>query len=207
MQISALSQGKKDKERVNVYIDGEFFMALDKDTLVQEKLFVGKEVDQQYVNSLKDTDTYNFVSRKIINWSLLRPRSSKEIEEKILKLIRKRDSSSFNKDVDIKSLTEFVIEKADKIGVNDDTFGKWWVSQRKLQKKYGEKRVYMELIKKGLTPAHSKKLLKDFGKDSSNTASELLKKKFNVSSIKEITDYNQKAKAYRYLVSRGFKPV
>lgn len=207
MIITALNQGIKDKERVNVFIDGSFKMALDKSTLTQENLFVGKEVQSELFERLKDLDTYNLIARKVLNWSLSRPRSSKEIADKVQKIISNRNSNSLNQNIDIKTLTEFVINKLNEFGINDRAFGIWWVENRHSQAKYGRNRILAELTKKGINSSLAKELLNTYFEDDSEIAKNLLNKKFGVNSVKEIKDYKIKAKAYRFLVSKGFKAI
>lgn len=207
MQITALNQGIKDKERVNVFIDGNFRIALDKTTLAQEKLFVGMTVDSKLLERLKDLDAYNLVSRKILSWVLLKPRSSKEISDKVKKIVSTRSSSSFDKNIDTPTLIEFVIGKLSEYDFNDKTFGKWWVENRHSQGKYGKNRVYAELLKKGVNSRLAKELVNSYYLNDTALAKSLLQKKYGVSSIKDIKDFKLRSKAYRLLVSKGFSIV
>lgn len=205
MKITGLNQAIKDKERVNVFIDGEFTVALDKNTITQELLFVGKEIDSDYLIKLKDIDSYNLISRKILSWALSRPRSFGEVKEKINKIISNRKSTSFNANLNKEDLYKYIADKLDKNSINDTTFAAWWIQNRVAQGKYGKARINSELIAKGVNSAIVKRLLNEYYPEDTATVENLLVKKFGVTSIKDIKDAKIRARAYRYIVSKGFR--
>jgi len=207
MQVTALSQAIKDKERVNVFVDGEFFLALDKNTIIQEKLFVGKELDGTYIQKLKDIDSYNLVFRKVLNWAISRPRSTFEVKEKINKIILNRKSKSFNSNLNKEDLNKFVINKLANNNINDFEYATWWVKNRVAQGKYGEKRIAAELSSKGINSSTIRQLLSEHYPKDNSVVIKLLSKKFGVTSIKQIPDQKIRAKAYRYIVSKGFRAL
>jgi len=207
MQITALKQGIKDKERVNLFVDGSFKIAIDKATLTQEMLFVGKVVDKTFLEKLKNLDTYNLITRKLISWTASRPRSSREIADKIKMIVNNRNSNSFNNQIDTNLLIEHVVNKLKDFDITDSKFGIWLIENRHSQGKYGKQRIQSELVSKGLSSSLAKELLNEHYIEDTNIAIKLLEKKFGVVSVKDIKDPKLKSKAYRFLITKGFKVI
>lgn len=207
MQITALTQTIKDSERVSIFVDGEFALAVDKSTLISQHLTIGREVSESYLAQLKDIDVYNLITRKVINWMASRPHSSREIKTKVAEIIKKRQDRSLNLDIDVTDLTEYVVYKLAGIGFDDRSFARFWIEGRRDQAKYGKQKVMAELSAKGVDRATAIELIEEYFPDDKQNALILLQAKFGVDSVSQIKDTKEKARAYRYLASRGFRPV
>ena len=50
-------QPTKNRKRINIYIDGEFSFAINKDVAVNSHLYKGLEVTEKQITKLKDADS------------------------------------------------------------------------------------------------------------------------------------------------------
>ena len=80
-KITKIEQQKKKKNRVNVYIDGEFFLGLYKDTVVEYHLYENKEITQSEISLIKEFEEITDVKEKVRNYISYRERSKKEIKD------------------------------------------------------------------------------------------------------------------------------
>ncbi len=209
MVITSLTQAVRDPERVNLFVEGEFAMGLDKQTLAEFQLYQGKEIDQELLNKLLNFDSVSYLYRRMLDWWGGRPRSSKELKDKIKTLLAKRQQKSDHVDhMDhVDHIVEEILSKLNKYGYNDQSFADWYTSERARQGKYGKQKVQSELMLKGVPRDIMQQALAKYFPDDVALAEKLLQKKFGVSSLKEISDPKLKAKAYRFLASRGVRPA
>jgi regulatory protein len=206
MTITSLTQAARDPERVNIFVEGEFAMGIDKQTLAEFKLYQGKEIDQELLNKLLSFDSVTYLYRRMLDWWGKRPRSSREMRDKVFELIKKREEKQGQR-VNPEEVFAAVQAKLDKYGYNDTAFADWFASERARQGKYGRQKVQSELQLKGVAREVISQVLDKYFENESVVAEKLLDKKYGVKNLKEIKDPKLKAKAYRFLASRGFRPT
>jgi len=104
--ITKISQQKKDKSRVNVYIDNKFFLALSLEKLLSLGLKKGKELSKQDLDKLLKTTYFEKIYNKSLRLLSLRPRSADEIKKRISLYLKKLklDSNDFDFDILISRL-------------------------------------------------------------------------------------------------------
>lgn len=203
MTITSLTQAVRDPERVNIFIEGEFALAVDKQTLAEFQLFQGKEIDQEILNKLLNFDSVAYLYRRMLDMWARRPRSQKEMQAKLKELVQKREEK-YGK-LNLADISEQVFAKLERYGYNDSSFADWYASERARQGKYGRQKVKSELVLKGVSAQIINQLLDKYFAGEAELATKLLQKKYGVESLKEISDPKLKAKAYRFLASRGVK--
>ncbi len=52
----------KNKKRINIFINGEFAFALDKDVVIGAGLHKGSELSEKQVHELQDADSFHLAS-------------------------------------------------------------------------------------------------------------------------------------------------
>lgn len=179
-RITDLKQGVKNPNRVNVFIDGKYVFSLDVTQVVDYKLRVGKLISLEERNQLKEASEFGKLYQRTLEWVLMRPRSIRETRDYLMNkyrktsveasyLSRRSDSSevekagiqsSITKGVTMKAqkpLSEFskmietIIERLLLKGYLDDKrFAKYYVENRFVKKGISQKRLRMELMKKGV---------------------------------------------------------
>ena len=80
-KITRIEQQKKKKNRVNIYIDGDFYSGLYKDTVIKFHLYENKEITPSEIDQIKGFEDFAAAKEKAINYISYRERSKKEIED------------------------------------------------------------------------------------------------------------------------------
>ncbi len=138
--ITALKFQKRNKERVNVYLDGEFAFGLG--AVEAAHLHKGQVLSDAEITVLKTQDEHNRAFNQALRFLSYRPRSRLEIERYL------RD----------KSIPETVID--DVIArleqsqyLDDEAFARFWVENRDQFRPRGERALRYELRQKGISDA------------------------------------------------------
>lgn len=139
MLITDITPQKKKKDRVNIFIDGNFAFSLDLETLVKNNLTVNQELSEDKIERLiKEGELVKFYN-KAVKFISFRPRSEKEV---VSYLIRKKAGE--------KEIL-MVIKKLKSLELIDDSkFINWWFEQRQTFKPRSLREIKMEMLKKGV---------------------------------------------------------
>lgn len=123
MRITDIQEQKqRRKNRVNVYLDERFGFGADKTILVDFDLYIGKELDQPEIDKIVVQDQANKALQKCFLLLGLRPRSEKELRDK-LKI----------KQFDPKIIDQ-TIKKVEELGyLNDAEFARIFIEMKKEQ--------------------------------------------------------------------------
>jgi regulatory protein len=201
-QITQITPQRK-RDFFNILIDGKFAFGLDAETLVKEKLSVGRSLSDADVANLNKVSIYSKLLNSALNFLSVRPRSKKEmsqnLKEKIYKLLGKE-----NLDLSTE-LESRVLSKIESLGYLDDKeFARWWVQQRReSQKLCGPILIRRELFAKGVDKAIIESALEDYGASASSVGlEEILAKKGR--SLRDKTLFERRRKLYDFLLRRGF---
>jgi regulatory protein len=137
-KITGLVVQKKNKERVNVYIDDEFAFGLAMIEAI--KLRKGQELSAEEIARLKALDEVEVAHEKALNFLSYRPRSADEVRRSL------RDKGYAD------PVIEQVMERLERVGlVNDDDFARYWVDNRDQFKPKSGRGLRYELRQKGIT--------------------------------------------------------
>lgn len=135
--VSGLEIQKKNKERVNVYLDGEFAFGLSLLEAVQ--LRKGQTLSESDIAALKARDETGRAYERAIQFLGPRPRSAAEIRGHLAE-----------KEIDA-AVIDAVITKLEGIGyVDDAAFANFWLSNRQEFHPEGERALRFELRQKGV---------------------------------------------------------
>jgi regulatory protein len=136
--ITDLQPQKRRKDRVNVFLDGQFAFGLQEATAVA--LSVGQHLSGTEIEALKQADSVEWARQLAYRLISLRPRSTAEIRRHLHK-----------KGVDDGSI-EQVIGRLTELDLLDDAaFARYWVDQRETFKPRGRRALQYELTQKGLS--------------------------------------------------------
>lgn len=148
--ITALVVQKRNKERVNVYLDGEFAFGLALAEAI--KLKKGQTLSDEDIARLKALDEVEVVHERALNLLSYRPRSAEEVRRKL------RDSKQDFSDTAI----ETVIERLERAGLLDDeAFARYWVDNRERFNPRSARALRHELRQKGVSDQVADKVLAD----------------------------------------------
>ncbi|MCD6345744.1 MAG: RecX family transcriptional regulator [Anaerolineae bacterium] len=136
-RISALEPQKRSRDRINVYLDGEFAFGLADVEAV--RLRVGQELSDIEIAGLKATDELKRAHEKSLDFLTYRPRSEAELR----RYLRKHQFSV--------PVVDEVLERLKRAElVNDETFTSFWVENRTRFRPRGRRALVQELRQKGV---------------------------------------------------------
>lgn len=186
-KITKIEQQKKKKNRVNIYIDGQFALGLYKDTVIKFHLYENKGITPAEISSIKEFEDFTDAKEKVLNFISYRERSRKEIKDYLSNKGIRREIS--NK----------VLEDLKSAGLIDDRkFAFAWIENRNKINPKGNFALKIELREKGIEEEEIEKLLENI--DEKENARKVLKKAVEKYGRKK----SAKRKIMEYLNRRGF---
>jgi regulatory protein len=136
-KITALKVQKRNRERVNVYLDGKFAFGLAR--IVAAWLRVGQDLSDERIAELKAQDDKEATYQKVLRYLSYRERSEAEIRQYLHK-----------RQVD-ESLIEDITHRLLRSGLVDDRrFAQRWVENRSEFRPRGRRALSYELRQKGI---------------------------------------------------------
>ncbi|MBR3157157.1 RecX family transcriptional regulator [Candidatus Saccharibacteria bacterium] len=212
-KITALKQGVKNPNRVNVFINGKFELSLDVAQVVDYKLKVGRVLSEDELAELRRASEFGKLYQRTLEWVLIRPRSEKEVRDYLFRKSRNISRGHFATNGErvsevspvttgrdervrgeVSGLSDKVLERLSVRGYLDDrAFAKYYVENRFVKKGISKKRLRMELMKKGVSREIIDEVL-----DARDDKEELLKM-----INKKRAKYDDE-KLIEYLVRQGF---
>jgi regulatory protein len=168
--ITAINSQRRNPNRYSIFIDGEFVLGIDKKTVEDMDLRVGKLVDEKDLKKITSQEELNKAQAYALMLLGYRERSLREIK------MRMRQ----------KGYEEKLIEKVvkylkDRNLINDKRFTRLWAESR-IKKGYGSWRIQSELEQKGVNREMADEILKDLysGINEVQIALDLVRKKKGV---------------------------
>lgn len=187
MKITKIEIQKRNKNRVNLYLDDEFSSGLSVETVMKNHLKEGQEIKKEDLENLIYQTERETALAKAVSYISKCQKTKKEIFKYLL-------SKGFEE-----TIVNFVIEKLEEYSfVDDEQYVKNYIKFK--NKNNGKRKLAMELKQKGIDEQLSKENLELLAEDRNNIVYVLEKYLKN----KEL-DLKTKQKAYRFLASRGYE--
>lgn len=157
MRITRLETQQRNKDRVNVYLEGEFAFGL---ALVEAiHLRVGQELTPQEVERLKQDDTYHRAHDLALGYLSYRPRSTAELR----RYLRRKAVTDEH--------IEQIIERLTAVGLLDDeAFARFWMEDRETHRPRGPRALRYELQQKGVDNRTIQHALEDLDFEEAESA-------------------------------------
>lgn len=187
-KITAIEPQKRNKQRVNVYIDDQFYCGMEAVTVYTHFLKVGKEVDEETLKEAILSSEVGVAFQKSIDYISRSLKTEKQMRDYLLK-----------KDFSIE-VVESVIEKL--LGykyINDENYAKLYTEQNLKNK--GNRRLKQELQQKGVDKELVETTLSGVDNDLHRENAVKLAEKY---MRNKENDLKTLQKLQRYLVSRGY---
>jgi len=185
--ISALKVQKRNPQRVNVYLDGEFAFGLARITAAW--LHVGQKLSNEKITQLKEQDTQEAAYQRALRLLSFRPRSSTEVRQKLSK-------HGFAEDVIDGALARLM-----RSGLVDDArFAKEWAENRNEFRPRGRRALEYELRQHGLEGEEIDQALE--GLDENSLALQAARK--HARRLQGLPAADFRRKLYGFLARRGF---
>lgn len=186
--VTALQIQKHNKERVNVFLDGEYAFGVS--LSIAMTLKKGQRLSAAQVDALKEDDEGEVAFQRALRYLGIRPRSSMEIT---LYLKRKEYDDA---------LVENVVRRLHEKGyLNDEAFAQYWVENRNRFRPRGAQALRQELRQKGVERETINATLEE--QDEDGAAWVALEGKIGRWGDLEKMEFEQKVMGF--LARRGFR--
>jgi regulatory protein len=198
MKVTALTLQQKNKNRINVIVDGAYRFSLDIFQVSDLGIHVGKEYTDEGLKALEMESQFGKVYARALEYSLMRPHSAKEVRDYLYR--KTRDGRT--KTGDIKKgvspeVTHRVFDRLVQKGyVDDEKFTRYWIDNRSLTKGMSKRKLQQELQAKGIDSALiGQYLAASFRSDEEEIQKVIAKKRAR---------YPDDLKLMQYLARQGF---
>ena len=186
-KITAITIQSKNKKRANLFVDGEFYSGISLETVMQHRLKSGMDIDKTALTEMiLESDKVEALN-VAVDYLSSRLKTKRQVKDYLLK----------------KGYSEQVVWHCiDKLKeynyINDEEYSKRYIEST--SKTQGRRLVEYKLMMKGVKKEEISTAYSESEIDSKQNAQNVLERYMK---NKERTKENL-AKAYRYLVSRGF---
>lgn len=198
MKITAISPQIKNRNRVNVSVDGKYNFSLDIYQLVDLNIKIGREYDEIELAKLTQESQFGKVYSRALEYCLMRPRSAREVRDYLYRKTRPTRSKTGDLIPGVSAdITTRVFDRLlDKKYIDDIKFAKYWVENRSVTKGISVRKLQNELRLKGIEDTIISQILSE----SERNDCEELKKII----IKKRSRYLDDNKLIAYLSRLGF---
>jgi regulatory protein len=186
-KITALEVQKRNPNRVNVYLDGEFAFGLAR--IVAAWLRVNSELDEKKIEQLQSEDARERAIQQAMLYLSYRARSESEIRQNL----RKHEFTD--------EVIDHTLDRLRRDGLaNDNGFAQAWVENRSAFRPRSRRMLSMELRQKGIDEEAGADALKNV--DDEALAYEAAQKR--APRFKELEWKDYRKKLSEFLARRGF---
>lgn len=198
MKITSISSQQRDKNRVNVSVDGQYRFSLDILQLAELGVRVGKEYTETEMAQLEDESQFGKLYTRALEYALTRPRSQKEMRDYLYR--KTRDTRT--KTGDIKkgvsaALTDRVFDRLTSKGyISDEKFARFWIENRNVRKGSSMRKLAAELAAKGVERQTIEAFISETDRDDLDELRKVVAKKS--------ARYDDEQKLIAYLARQGF---
>ena len=189
--ITKIEVQKKNQERVNIYVDEKFFMAIYKELVFTFNLKKGNNIDEDYLRQILRNEMFLKCKNKALNILSKSSQSEKRMKEKL--------SEDFEEDV-----IEEVIDFLKKYNfINDNELASKIVSTNLNLNKCGKNKIKQNLYNKGIEKSAINEAISEINmEDEFENALYLAQKRYT--RLKNEDPKKAYAKVANHLAYKGF---
>lgn len=198
LKITSISLQVRDKNRVNVSVNGKYRFSLDYTQLADLGVKVGNEYTEEQLADLENESQFGKLYMRALEYSLMRPHSQHELSQYLYRKTRDTltKTGSIKKGVS-KALTERVYDRIILKGyVNDEAFARYWIENRQLRKGISRRKIQAELASKGVDRSIVELFLSETDRTDEEEIQKIIEKKAG--------RYDDTQKLTAYLARQGF---
>jgi len=152
-QITALRVQKRNRQRVNVYLDGDFAFGLA--AIEAARLQVGQLLSAEEIVRLQERDALERAVEQALNLLSYRPRSVDEVRRRLAEKGCQEQ------------MVEAALDRLTRVGLLDDkAFARYWLDNRSQFNPRGARALRQELRQKGVDEATIREVLADYDEDA-----------------------------------------
>ncbi|MDQ0150436.1 recombination regulator RecX [Eubacterium multiforme] len=191
-KITKIETGKRNKERVNIYMDNEYAFSINMELLYKFNIKVNEEFDKERLLEVIQAENLSKCKDSALRIVERSYKTEKEIKDKLL--LKEFDENTVEET--LKFLREYGF-------IDDSKFVKMFVKDH--IRNQGRNKIKYLLIQKGIDKSLIEEAFLDLEKeDEVERAFILGEKKYLSISKREDDDFKIKNKITRYLLGRGY---
>ncbi|HET8884052.1 MAG TPA: RecX family transcriptional regulator [Candidatus Saccharimonadales bacterium] len=202
MKITAITAQQKDKNRVNIMVDGKYRFSLDIFQYADLGIKIGKEYSDEELNLLETESQFGKVYARALEYCLMRPHSGREVRDYLYR--KTRDTKVKTKTGELKNkpgvapqITQRVFDRLVEKGyIDDEKFTRYWVENRNLTKGASRRKLQAELRAKGVESDIIERYLTESLRSDQEELVKIIAKKRS--------RYPDNQKLMQYLARQGF---
>ena len=206
-RLTDIREAVKDRNRVNIYIDGKFFCSLDISQVVDFHLKIGQEIDADLKQQLKRASDFGKLYSRTLEYVFSRPHSVKEVRDYLHRKtldkpirVKNRKTNEYvtqiRKGYD-ESLIEPILKRLNEHGyLDDEKFARAWIENRNTKKGTSLKKLRNELALKGVDSRIVDRVLSEDLRNDRDELRKVIARKQN--------KYDDRQKLIQYLMRQGF---
>ena len=189
--ITKIEAQKRSKDRVNIYVDEEYFMAVYAELVYTHSLKKGMEIDKDSLESLLHDEIYMKAKNKALSILSKSDQSEKKLREKLL--------NDYDENI-VEEVIEFL--KGYKL-INDNLLAEKIVHDNMNLSKFGKNKIKQNLYNKGIAASDIQDALSQIDPDDEyENAKYLAEKRLKRLKGEDKNKINQKI--YQHLAYKGF---
>lgn len=189
--ITKIEAQKRSKDRVNIYVDEEYFMAVYAELVYTHSLKKGMEIDKESLESLLHDEMYMKAKNKALSVLSKSDQSEKKLREKLL--------NNYDENI-VEEVIEFL--KGYKL-INDNLLAEKIVHDNMNLSKFGKNKIKQNLYNKGIAASDIQDAISQINPDEEyENAKYLAEKRLKRLKGEDKNKINQKI--YQHLAYKGF---
>lgn len=189
--ITKIEAQKRSKDRVNIYVDEEYFMAVYAELVYTHSLKKGMEIDKESLESLLHDEMYMKAKNKALSILSKSDQSEKKLREKLL--------NDYDENI-VEEVIEFL--KGYKL-IDDNLLAEKIVHDNMNLSKFGKNKIKQNLYNKGIAASDIQDAISQIDPDEEyENAKYLAEKRLKRLKVEDKNKINQKI--YQHLAYKGF---
>ena len=191
-KITKIEIQRRNKERVNLFLDDEYAFSLSTELVYKEALKVNEEVDSKKLGILAEREGLIRCKDSALRIIERSYKTEKEVRDKLS--LKGYEDNAINKSIEFLKEYNFI---------NDINYTKAFIKDK--LNSTGSNKIKYTLIQKGISKELIEEELSNLNEENEKqVAIDLAKKKFLIIRKRETDNYKISGKLYRYLLSKGY---
>jgi regulatory protein len=198
MKITAVTAQQKDKNRVNIMVDGKYRFSLDIFQYADLGIRIGKDYTDEELTELETESQFGKAYARALEYCLMRPHSAKEMRDYLYRKTRdvRTKTGEMKKGIAPEITTRVFERLVEKGYIDDEKFTRYWVENRNLTKGASKRKLTAELRSKGVDQSTIDHFLVESSRSDDDEIIKIITKKR--------ARYPDDQKLMQYLARQGF---
>ncbi|MDF2616403.1 MAG: recX [Sedimentibacter sp.] len=192
-KITKIEYQKKNKDRLNIYLDDSYAFAVDMNVMIKYSLAKNMELEEDFISEIltaeEEMNAYNYA----VNLLSRSPKSEKELKLKMQ-----------DKGYDLVFIENAIKKLKEQKYIDDERYSEMFINSKINMSKDGRRKIKEALYNKGIDKEIIDEKLSSVSEEEEIERAFLLAKK-KLSSMKEEDTRKKTLKLSNYLINKGFE--